>query len=169
LDVRLTAEKVSGGSFEDFFTRYVAGAEALPYREVLQLAALELRTVEFKRATLGFLAERDASGAEVVRSVEADSPAAQAGLQVGDIIVSWNGGEPPRRPERWAAGQKGGSALHLRIRREQREFDLDTRLGEVKDVRYEVAETAHASDAARRIREGWLHGTTSVTTALASH
>jgi predicted metalloprotease with PDZ domain len=169
LDVRLSAEKIAGGSFEDFFARYVAGAETLPYREVLQLAGLELRTVERKRGTLGFLAERDASGVEVVRSVEAEAPAAQAGLRADDIIVSWNGVDPPRRLERWAAGQKSGSTLHLRIRREQKEFDLDVQLGESKDVGYEVAEAPHASEAARRVREGLLHGTTSVTIAVASH
>src|SRR5271163_3058658 len=38
LDVRLSAEKVAGRPFEEFFARYVAGAEALPYREVLELA-----------------------------------------------------------------------------------------------------------------------------------
>src|SRR5213082_1433216 len=31
LDVRLEAEKVAGGSFEDFFEKYVAGTEPFPY------------------------------------------------------------------------------------------------------------------------------------------
>jgi len=159
LDVRWSAEKIAGGSFEDFFARYVSGAEALPYREVLGAAGLELHSEEHKRATLGFLAERDASGFEVVRGVEPDGPAAAAGLRTDDIIVSWNGGEAPRRLERWAAEQKSGSVLRLRIRREPREFDLELRLGEIKDVRYEVVEMAHPSEAARRLREGWLRGT----------
>jgi len=165
LDVRLSAEKVAGGSFDDFFARYVAGAEALPYREVLELAGLELRTVESRRATLGFFVERDGSGAALVRGVDADSPAAQAGLRTDDVILSWNGGEVPRRLERWVTEQKAGSALHLRIRREQKEFDLETRLGEIKEVRYEVTETAHASEAERRIRDGWLHGNTTAAAA----
>ena len=42
-DVQLTAEKLAGGSFEEFFNRYVAGAEPLPYRATLQLAGLDLR------------------------------------------------------------------------------------------------------------------------------
>ena len=168
LDVRLTAEKVAGGSFEDFFARYVAGAEALPYQQVLTLAGLELRTVEHKRATLGFLAERDGSGATVVRAVEPNGGAAQAGLRADDVILSWNGGDVPRRLERWVSEQKGGSMLRLRIRREQKELDLELRLGEISDVQYVVAETPHASEQARRIREGWLHGTTSAATAGAT-
>jgi len=121
--------------------------------------------VESKRATLGFFVERDASGVVLVRGVDADGPAAQAGLRTDDIILSWNGGETPRRLERWVAEQKGGSALHLRIRREQKEFDLETRLGEIKEVRFEVSETTHASDAASRIRDGWLHGGTTAAAA----
>src|SRR5271155_36860 len=44
LDVRLSAEKVAGGPFEEFFARYVAGAEALPYREVLESAGVGVGT-----------------------------------------------------------------------------------------------------------------------------
>src|SRR5262249_22271240 len=96
LDVRLTAEKVAGGSFEDFFDRYVAHAEPLPYRRVLGLAGLELKTVERRRPTIGFALGRDSSGTLSVRSVDPESNAAQAGVRTGDAITSWNRGEAPR-------------------------------------------------------------------------
>ncbi|HME11349.1 MAG TPA: PDZ domain-containing protein [Candidatus Acidoferrum sp.] len=160
-DVRLTAEKVGGGSFEDFFSRYVAGADALPYKQILGLAGLDLRTVEHRRGVLGFFAERDASGAILVRSVEDSGGATQAGLRVNDVIVSWNGGDMPRHLDRWVAEQKPGSTLHLRIRREEKESNIDVILGEMKDVRYEITETPHAAERARVIRDGLLHGTTS--------
>jgi predicted metalloprotease with PDZ domain len=161
LDVRGSAEAVAGGSFEDFFARYVAGTEALPYEQVLSLAGLEPRKVEHKRATLGFFAERDASGVFTVRSVEEGSGAALAGLRAGDVIVSWNDGDVPRRVDRWAAGQKPGNTLRLRVRRDEKESGLEVVLGEMKELHYEVGESAKASDAAKRIREGLLHGTTS--------
>jgi predicted metalloprotease with PDZ domain len=161
LDVRLTAEKVAGGSFDDFFARYVAGAEALPYAKVFALAGLELRSAEHKRAVPGFLAERDASGAVTVGGLDASGNAAVAGLRAGDVIESWNGGETPRRLERWTSQQKAGSMLRLRIRRDEKELSLEFRLGEIRDIRYEIVEMSHASDEARRIREGWLRGTTS--------
>jgi predicted metalloprotease with PDZ domain len=160
LDVRLTAEKIAGGSFEDFFTRYVAGAEALPYAGVFALAGMEFRQTEHKSAVLGFLADRDASGAVTVGSVDFGGNAAAAGLRAGDVILSWNGSEAPRRTERWINQRKPGDIMRLRIRRDEKVLEFEFRLGEMRDVRYEVLEVSHPTDEARRIREGWLHGTT---------
>ena len=160
LDVRLTAEQVAGGSFEDFFAKYVAGTEPFPYQETLALAGLQLRTVERRMAALGFIAVRDAYGSLVVRSVDADGPSAQAGLRVGDAIIAWNGGEAPRWLGRWVIEQKPGDLLKLKIRREEKEMTLEFRLGENKETNYEVFEDAHANEKARRIREGLLRGET---------
>ena len=158
LDVRLTAEKIAGGSFEDFFQKYVAGIEPFPYQQVLGLAGLELRTTEQRRAALGFAGEREASGVFIVRAVDADSPAALAGLRVGDAVLTWNGGEVPRRPSRWVAEQNPGDLLTLRVRREDKELSVEFRLGEIKETAYEVLEDSHAADKARHVREGLLHG-----------
>ena len=161
LDVRLEAEKVAGGSFEDFFQKYVAGTEPFPYQQILGFAGLDLRTAERRRATLGFTAEREAGGLLIVRAVEADSPAAQAGLRAGDAMVSWNGGEIPRRLGRWVNEQKPGDLLRLQIRRDEREISLEFALGEIKETVYEVLEDPHASQKARNVREGLLRGETS--------
>jgi predicted metalloprotease with PDZ domain len=158
LDVRLMAEKVAGGSFEVFFRKYVAGAQELPYGQILPLAGLELRSTEKKRATLGFFAERDSNGMLVVQSVE--PMAADAGLRAGDAIVSWNGSEPPRNPEGWAYSQKPGSVLRLKVRRDEKELSLDLRLGERSETLYFITPDAHPSDKGRRIREGLLQGVT---------
>ena len=161
LDVRLETEKVAGGSFDDFFQKYVAGTEPFPYQKILGLAGLVLRTTEHRRATLGFTAERDANGPLVVNGVEADGPAAQAGLRVGDAVLSWNGGEAPRRIARWRYEQNPGEALALRIRRDDKELLVEFRLGEIKETVYEVLEDAQANEKSRRIREGLLRGETS--------
>ncbi len=160
LDVRLTAEKVAGGSFEEFFQKYVSGTEPFPYHEVLGLAGLELRTVERRRATLGFSAERDSGGALVVKGVDAEGSAAKAGLRVEDVITGWNGGGVPRGLERWVSGQKPGDSLKLRIRRDEKEISLEFRLGEIKETVYVVLEDSHATEKARNIREGLLRGET---------
>ena len=162
LDIRLAAEKIAGGSFEEFFQKYVAGTESFPYQQILALAGLDLRTVERSRATPGFSTERDvANGAVVVQNVVADGPAAAAGLRIGDVILGWNGGEVPRRPERWLREQKAGDVLKLRVRREEKEIVVEFRLGEIKEIFHAVTEDPHASEKAREIRDGLLRGVTS--------
>jgi predicted metalloprotease with PDZ domain len=160
LDIRLEAEKVAGGSFEEFFRDYVAAAEPLPYERVLALAGLDLRTIEHKRAVLGFAGERDSSGAVTVRAVDDGSPAAEAGLRVGDVILNWNDGDVPRSLARWVRERQADETVKVRVRRDEKERPLEFKLGEEKELIYQVAENAHPSEKARRIREGLLHGTT---------
>ncbi len=167
LDIRLESEKLTGGSLEDFFDKYVSGASPLPYAALLSRAGLELRTHETVRATLGFLPQRDPSSPWVVAAVDADSGASKSGLLVGDEILRWNNSEVPRRPERWIIQQKPGEILHLRIRRGEKEVSLDIPLGEVREKFFQVAEMPNADDRAIHLRDGLLHGTTEPITAHA--
>ena len=168
LDVRLMAERVAGDSFENFFSKYISHAEPLPYWQVLPLAGLDLRTAQRKRPVLGFFTERGAAGEVIARNVDPESAAAQAGLRSGDVILSWNGSEPPRNPERWVYSQKLGNPMRLRIRRDDREMSIDFRIGEVTETFYQVVEDPRADARAKRIREGILRGTTQPVTASAS-
>jgi len=161
LDVQLTSEAIAGSSFEEFFRKYVAGADPFPYEQILALAGLGLRTVERRKPALGFFLEHDPSGRFVVSTVDSEGSAAQAGLRTGDVILNWNGGEVPRRLERWLQEQKAGDLLKLRARREDREISLEFRLGENKETVYEVIEISPTSERARHIREGMLRGETS--------
>jgi predicted metalloprotease with PDZ domain len=166
LDVRLTAEKVAGGSFQEFFDRYVAGAEPLPYRDVLAKAGLQLRAEERKHASLGFSVQRE-NGTLTVESIDPESPAEGAGLRRGDVIVSWNGGEP-RGLERWANTHKKGTIVKVGVRHvDGTNATIEFALGEVSETFYRTVEVEHAGEKARRIREGILRGTTQPVTASA--
>ena len=164
LDIRLEAEKIAGGSFEEFFRRYVAAADALPYQQVLALAGLNLATVEQKRGVLGFTPARESGGTVTVRTVDDGSPAAEAGLRPGDVILNWNGGDLPRYLGRWIRERQPGEIVKLRIRRDEKEQTLQFKLGETTELMYQVKEDAHAGEKARRIREGLLRGLTQQTT-----
>ena len=166
LDIRLTAEQVAGGSFEEFFRKYVSRAEPLPYSRILALAGLDLLTAQRKRSTMGFFTERGAGGEVIVRNVDPESSAAQAGLRSGDVLLNWNGSEPPRNVERWAYAQKAGSMVRARVRREDREISVEFRIDEVNETFYQVVEDPSAGAKAKRIREGMLRGVTQPVTAL---
>jgi predicted metalloprotease with PDZ domain len=158
LDVRLTAEEVAGGSFEDFFRKYIANAEPLPYQFVLAKAGLLLQRQEIVRAELGFSMERDTSGKSVVRSVVPGSPAERAGVLAGDEIVNFNGENVPRRAERWLRNKNLGDTLKLRVLRSEKPLDLTFVLGGKSESIFAIAEDPQASAKARAIREGMLHG-----------
>jgi predicted metalloprotease with PDZ domain len=96
----------------------------------------------------------------VVQGVVADGPAARAGLRVGDTILIWNGGEVPRRTDRWLREQRPGDLLKLWVSREEKKVSLEFRLGEIKEAFYGVTEDAGASEKARHIHDGLLHGVT---------
>jgi predicted metalloprotease with PDZ domain len=158
MDVQLTAETVAGGSFEEFFQKFVAGTDPFPYQQILALAGLVLRTVEHRRPALGFFVEHEPNGPFVVGPVDSESAAAKSGLRAGDVILNWNGEEAPRRVDRWLQEQKAGDSLKLRVRREDKEITLEFRLGEIKETLYQVVEDSHAGEKARHIREGMLRG-----------
>jgi len=169
LDVQLTAEKVAGGSFEDFFNDYVGGTKPLPYQAIFPLAGLDLRQTTRQRAALGFAAEGAPKESLVVRNVDASSAAAAAGLQSGDVILKWNGGQPPQRIVDWLRQHKTGELLHLVIRRDDVELKIDFRLGEITEAFYDLAEDSRAGDKAQHIREGLLHGVTDAATIHAAN
>jgi hypothetical protein len=57
--------------------------------------------------------------------------------------------------------QNPGDLLALRIRRDDKELSIELRLGEIKETAYDVSEDSHATEKARRIREGLVRGETS--------
>jgi len=165
LDIRLEAEKVAGGSFEEFFRDYVAEARPLPYSQILSLAGLELRNREGKAATLGFSLGRDANGGTSIRALDDGSPAADAGLRVGDVILSWNGADVPRSLGRWVRDRRAGEAVKVRIRRDDKELTVEFKLGESTETIFQIVEDGSAGEKAKRIREGWLRGVTQASVA----
>ena len=158
LDVRLTAEKIAGGSFEDFFRQYVANAESLPYESVLAKAGLLLQKQQLVRAALGFTVERDASGKPVVRSVVPGSNAERASLLVGDELMNFNGENVPRRVESWVRNRKPGDNLKLHILRNEQPVEIAFALGETSATIFTIEEDPQPSPKARAIRDGLLHG-----------
>ena len=165
LDVRLTAEKLTGGSLADFFANYVSEAQPLPYRELFPKAGLSLQEREMSRAILGFSVQREPNAPWTVASVDSGSSAEKNGLKVGDELLRWNNGDVPRRPDRWATQQKSGEDLHLRVHRDDKELNIDLHLGELHEKFYQVVELSDCDARAKRIRDGMLHGTTDPVTA----
>ena len=158
LDVRLAAEAVAGGSLEEFFHKYVASAEPLPYDSLLAKAGLLLQKQQAQRAELGFTFERNADGKAMVRGVDSGSAAERAGLLTGDELAQFNGENVPRRAEYWLRHTKPGDTLNLNVLRDGKPLQLKFVLGGSSATVFVLTEDPNASRKARAIREGLLHG-----------
>jgi predicted metalloprotease with PDZ domain len=158
-DIRAEAERAAGRSLEDFFHRYVEGAEELPYEDVLARAGLQLLTSERRRPALGFRLASEFRKIAIVAEVDPGGAADTAGLKEGDQVVGWDGGGAPRRPDRWLLGHNPGDPLKLTIRRGSEVLQLAFPLGEETETVRKVVELPGASARQRAILEGLTRGT----------
>jgi predicted metalloprotease with PDZ domain len=158
--VRAVVEEVAGKSFEEFFSRYVAGMREIPYDTFLAAAGLELKADTAKAADLGFTPGRAADKGAPVIEIEPSSAAEAAGLRDGDIILQLNGHDIPSGRRAWSRDLHPGETLKLHISRDGQELNIAYVLGSRDPSHYSIFETAHPSDRQRRIREGFLRGTT---------
>jgi membrane-associated protease RseP (regulator of RpoE activity) len=86
----------------------------------------------FDEHVLPFFQEGALQGGAIVQRVVADSPASDAGLQVGDVITAIDG-EPVEDPEALSQtikGMKPGDAIVLGVYRSESEREIEVTLGE---------------------------------------
>jgi predicted metalloprotease with PDZ domain len=159
--IRGVVEDVAGQSFEEFFRRYVAGTDEIPYDKFLAAAGLEVKIDSNQLADLEFRAGRGPGTGPVVAQVTTGSAAEAAGLQKGDVLLGINGEGLPRNIRGWLRDHHAGETVKLRVRRDGEEKEIDYALGEGGgDRHYSIVESPNPTDKQRRIREGMLHGTT---------
>lgn len=159
--VRAAVEQVAGTSFADFFRRYVSGTDEIPYAQFLGYAGLDVKEDRQVTSDLGFWpGHAPSSRLFSVATVEQGGPAESAGLEVGDDILSLNGQPFPHNLRSWLRNQAAGSTVSLRVRRNGNELQISFPLASSEEDRYWVTEDPHPTELERRIREGFLHGST---------
>jgi predicted metalloprotease with PDZ domain len=152
-------EEVSGKDFGDFFRRYVAGLDEIPYEQFLDHAALTLKIEMRQNADVGFVPGRSPSGI-LVSAVTPGSGAEAAGLHADDLLVSVNDAPVPGRLSKWLNERTPGEVVKFKVRRDGREMEISFALGSRDGSRCSIAEAAHPSEKQARIRAGMLHGAT---------
>jgi predicted metalloprotease with PDZ domain len=89
--VRQGADAVSHANLTDFFRKYVAGTDEIPWDDFLQTVGMRVLKKNSSTADLGFVAVRNFNASPTVTRLETESNAYRAGLSVGDSIVEING------------------------------------------------------------------------------
>ncbi|MFZ0857331.1 MAG: PDZ domain-containing protein, partial [Candidatus Acidiferrales bacterium] len=157
--VEQEVEKLSGRSFKDFFAKYVAGTEEIPYNDFLRAAGLQAQTQQREMADLGFETSRSSDGTVAISSVTPGSGAERAGLQAGDVLVQLDGQPFGRSAMRFLFQHSPGDTVNARIQRNGGERDISFALGSRGVQVYSISEIPDASGRQKRIRDGMLRGT----------
>ena len=159
--VEAIAEEVAGAKFDDFFRRYVAGTDEIPYDKFFNAAGLELKVEKRAAPALGFWTSNRSPDAQTrVSQVVPGSAAETAGLQAGDALVMLNGQPMPRFLPMWLRQHEPGETVTLRVQRDNQELDLKFVLGSIDLNKFTLLEMPDATEKQKRVREGWLKGKT---------
>jgi predicted metalloprotease with PDZ domain len=159
--VEAIAEEVAGAKFDDFFRRYVAGTDEIPYDKFFNAAGLELKVEKRAAPALGFWTTNRSPDAQTrVSQVVPGSAAETAGLQAGDALVTLNGQPMPRYLPMWLRQHEPGETVTLRVQRDNQELDLKFELGSIDLNKFTLLEMPDATEKQKRVREGWLKGKT---------
>jgi predicted metalloprotease with PDZ domain len=158
--VETAVEHIAGRSFSDFFRRYVADADEIPWAQILAAPGLEVKTQPAPVADPGFDWQLTASGEAEVAEVAPGGAAEKAGVEEGDRILSAGGQPLPRYPQIWSQQHQPGESIALRIERGGQTLTLSLTFGARSRTLYWVEPVDNPTDGQRRILDGILHGTT---------
>ena len=145
-DLPRVFSSVCGCDFSEFFKNYVSGTEALQYQEYLALAGLELVRGERTAADFGFEASSNHGEPPIVARIDEGSPAAEAGLQLGDVVLSQY------------RGVKAGEELSLKVLRGGEEQELNFQTGKKEILTIQIGSLEDPSPAQHQVQRGLAEG-----------
>lgn len=158
-DYQKVSEMMAGKSLEEFFDKYVRGTEEINYDSILKGIGLQLqtKTATAKEQTyLGAnLAETD--GRLTVRSLPANSPAYEWGLNTGDQIVAVDGYRAGQTfMQSYLNEKKPGDKVKLTIFRFDEMREIEVTLGGKTQPNYRIIAVENPSDGQKQLYRGFL-------------
>ena len=156
--VEESAEAVTGADFREFFARYVAGTDALPYDKFFATVGLRLDKQAIVRPDPGFRTVHRPANAAIVASVNEGSEAEKAGLRPGDIIQQINGRAPGEAPESDLMTLRVGDTADLRISGATGPRRVKFKLAGTPAENYALVEREDVTQAQRARRAAWIRG-----------
>ena len=152
------ATEVSGQDMSDFFRRYISGKEPLPYEQYFAYAGLRVvREPQASRAWVGIEAAKGDDGRPVVSNIIPGSPAEQAGLDRGDVLIGVNGKEATFESVAAAiSGLKPGETVRFTVAREKELRDFSAILAPNPYAIIRIVPVEKPTDLQKKIYESWI-------------
>src|SRR5258707_5077337 len=158
-DFERIVSEVSRADMSAFFKRYVRGVESPPYEEAFAQVGLRFVREPRQPVSLGISADESYKAAYKIGRVRPDSPAADAGLEVGDKLMFFGGLKiTPTNFVRLLGRYRPGDRVALIVQRGARTLQVSITLGEPQILNYRIEELKDAPAETKALRVGWLNG-----------
>jgi len=158
-DFERMVSEVSGADMSDFFKRYVRGVDSPPYEEAFAQVGLRFVREPRQPVSLGISADESDKANFTIGGVRPDSPAAEAGLEVGDKVLFFGGRKlTPTNFVRLLGRYKPGDRVALIVQRDARTLQVSITLGEPQILNYRIEEMKDAPVETKALRAAWLSG-----------
>ena len=158
-DFEHKVSEVAGTDMSDFFKRYVRSVESPPYAEAFAQIGLRFFREARQPVAVGVSVDEEITANLKIVGVRPDSPAASAGLEVGDIITNFGGIKlTPDTFINRLARYKPGDRVNVTLRRGQRTIQTSITLSEPQIFNYRIEEIKDASAEVKALRAAWMNG-----------
>jgi predicted metalloprotease with PDZ domain len=151
-----SAEAVSHADLHEFFQKYVAGVDEIPWDRFFQSVGLRVVSSEVTLSDVGFEAVRRFDLPLTVVKVNSGSEAERAGLRTDDVIVQFNGKPVGRNFRGELADLSPGSTLRLLVRRDEGEFRLQWKVGSRSMTVFQLKDVPNITPEQKARRASWL-------------
>jgi predicted metalloprotease with PDZ domain len=158
-DFERMVSEVAGADMSDFFKRYVRGVESPPYEEAFAEVGLRFVRESAQPASVGISADENDQNNFKVAGLHPESPAADAGVEIGDIINTFGGAKlTPGNILKLLNRYKPGDRVALAVQRGRQTIQLTIVLAPPEISSYRIEEMARVSPEAKALRVAWLNG-----------
>jgi predicted metalloprotease with PDZ domain len=158
-DYQKVSEMMAGRSLEDFFDKYVRGTEEIDYNSILKSVGLQLLTKSANAKEQPYLGANlaEADGRLTVRSLPANSPAYEWGLNTGDQIVAVDGHRAGQNfLQTYINDKKPGDKVKFTIFRFDELREIQVALGGRTQPNYRIVAVENPSEQQRQVYRGYL-------------
>ncbi len=157
--VREAAEAVTHANLQQFFIKYVAGTEEIPWNNFLRQVGLRVEKVTLNLPDPGFVASRNFDGPLSVIEVTSGSDAERAGLHPGDTITEVLGKSVSEESNQQIARLHPGDTISVKVRtRLGTDRELKWKIAARQETSYTVKDLDQITPEQRQRRAAWLRG-----------
>lgn len=158
-DFQKTAELMAGKSLDDFFAKYVRGEAEIDYNPIVGGIGLKLAVSEPDKARAYIGADMaEENGKLTIRSIPANTPAYEQGLNTGDQIVAIDGFRASQSfMQSYIGEKKPNDKVKLTIFRFDKLRDVSFTLGSDLRKDYGFSPLDRLTDGQKRLYKSYLN------------